>query len=219
MNVIVVGCGRVGAELAYNLFRRDHTVTVIDQTAAAFQNLHPNFRGRTIEGEVLNEDVLRRAGLEGADGLAAVTSSDTTNAVIGHLARTIFAIPNIIIRNYDPDRKRLIEAFDLQIVASSSWGAQRIEELLYQSEVRAVFSAGNGEVEVYEFLVPEAWVGRQAGELFDQEGSFIIAITRSGRAILPARNMLFNAGDILLVSATDNGIQDLRRRMLETQEA
>ena len=68
MQVIVVGCGRLGAELAHRLFKRGHDVTVIDQVAAAFDNLHPLFRGRTVEGEVLNQDVLHRAGIETCRG-------------------------------------------------------------------------------------------------------------------------------------------------------
>ena len=55
MRIIIVGCGRLGAELAHRLFQRGHDVTVIDQVDAAFDNLHPLFRGRTVEGEVLNQ--------------------------------------------------------------------------------------------------------------------------------------------------------------------
>src|SRR5450759_2742546 len=88
MNIIVVGCGRVGAELAYGLYRREHHVTVIDEEPSAFENLPSDFRGRTVEGEVLAPDVLHRAGIETAQGLATVTSSDSLNAVVAHLART-----------------------------------------------------------------------------------------------------------------------------------
>ena len=102
MNIIVVGCGRVGAELAYRLFQQGHQVTVVDIVAAAFDNLDPSFRGRTVEGDVLAQDVLRRAGIESADGLAAVTSSDTLNAVVGHVARTVYHVPNVVVRNYEP---------------------------------------------------------------------------------------------------------------------
>ena len=50
MNYIVVGSGRLGATLAYQLFLNQHKVTVIDLDGAAFANLPPDFRGRTIEG-------------------------------------------------------------------------------------------------------------------------------------------------------------------------
>ena len=102
MKFIVVGCGRVGAQLATRLFQQGHQVTVVDIVASAFDNLDPSFRGRTLEGDVLGQDMLRRAGIEGSDGLAAVTSSDTLNAVIAHIARTVFHVPNVVTRNYEP---------------------------------------------------------------------------------------------------------------------
>ena len=213
MEVIVVGSGRLGAELAYRLFEQGHKVTVVDSALSAFHNLHPEFQGRTVEGEALNQDTLRRAGIETADALAAVTSSDTLNAVVAHLARQIFHTPNVIARNYDPNLRPLMEAFEIQMVGSSSWGAQRIEELLYHREMRTVFSAGNGEVEVYEFTVPLEWDGHALQDIQPPEGCTAVALTRSGRALLPDCDTLLRAGDVVLVSATLEGIQRLRHKL------
>src|SRR5688572_22833359 len=123
MFMIVVGCGRVGAELAFRLYRGGHQVAVIDQVGASFQSLDPEYRGRTIEGEVLSKEVLQREGMETADGLAAVTNSDSTNAVVGHVARTVFHVPNVVVRNYDPRWLPMHEAFGLQVVSSTASGA------------------------------------------------------------------------------------------------
>ncbi len=213
MNIIVVGCGRVGAELAYRLFTRGHKVAVIDHVISAFDNLPPDFLGRTIEGEALNQSVLRRAGIESADGLAAVTNIDTLNAIVAHVARTEFNIPNVVVRNFDPRFRTMHEAFNLQIVGSSSWGAQRIEELLYHAEMHTVFSAGNGEVEVYEFTIPPNWVGCSLGELFPVTDCSLAGLTRAGRATLPSLDTLLEENDIILVSATFNGIEALRKRL------
>jgi trk system potassium uptake protein TrkA len=219
MNIVVVGCGRVGAELAFRLFQKGHTVTVVDPDPAAFKNLHPDFRGRAIEGEIMNDDILRRSGVDRAEGVAAVTTSDSLNAVVGHIARSLYNVPYVVVRNYDPHRRSLIEAFGLQVVASSSWGAQRIEEMLYHSEMRTVFSAGNGEVEIYEFTIPEAWEGRTLQELLCNQGCSPAALTRAGRAMLPTPETSLEEGDIILVSATLDGIESLRRRLTELQEA
>ena len=156
MNFIVVGCGRVGAELCYHLFKNGHQVVVVDIDKESFNRLHPDFRGRTLEGEGLAEGVLERAGIREADGLAAVTNSDTLNAVVAHAARTVYNVPNVVARNYDPNLRPIIEAFGLQTVGSTYWGAQRVEELLINPSQRAVYSAGNGEVEVYEVQHPRA---------------------------------------------------------------
>ena len=163
MFIIVVGCGRVGAELAFRLYQRGHQVAVIDQVGSSFANLDPDYRGRTIEGEVLSQDVLSRAGIEQADGLAAVTNSDSVNAVVGHMARDVYKVRNVVVRNYDPRWLPMHEAFGLQVVSSTAWGAQRIEELLLPARWAARCSPpGNGEVEIYEVVVPEAWRGRRS---------------------------------------------------------
>ena len=106
MFIIVVGCGRVGSELAYGLYQRGHQVTIIDHVGASFEHLPPDYRGRTIEAEVLTEDVLQRRGHRAGDGLAAVTNSDPVNAVVGHVARTVYDVPNVVVRNYDPRWRR-----------------------------------------------------------------------------------------------------------------
>ena len=109
MKIIVVGCGRLGADLSYRLYGQGHEVTIVDQAASAFNNLPADFRGRTVEGDALNQDVIHRAGFKNADALAAVTNSDALNVVIGHVARTIFGIKVIVIRNYDLVCRPVIE--------------------------------------------------------------------------------------------------------------
>ncbi|MGQ9600172.1 MAG: potassium channel family protein [Anaerolineae bacterium] len=214
MNILIVGCGRVGSELAQRLYRRGHQVTVVDQDARAFRNLPPDFRGRTIEGQVMRQDVLRRAGIEQADGLAAVTNSDALNAVVARVVHLVYGLTNVVVRNYDPRWRPLIEALGLQIVSSASWGAQRIEELLYQTEIRWVYSAGNGEVEIYEFEVPQGWHGRLLNELLPERQCIAVALTRAGRAILPEAETRLEVGDIVNLSATLEGIEGLRRRLI-----
>jgi trk system potassium uptake protein TrkA len=218
MNIIVVGCGRVGAELAYRLYQYGHQVTVIDEVARAFDNLPPDFRGRTLEGGVLSQDVLRRAGIAQAGGLAAVTNSDSTNAVVAHVACAVYHVSNVVVRNYDPRRRPLHEAFGSQVVSSASWGARRMEELLAETDMRAVFSAGNGEVEVYEMVVPAAWQGRTLQELLPACDCMATALTRAGQATLPTRDTCLEAGDLLLLSATREGVQALREQMSGLKE-
>src|SRR5687767_5857162 len=177
MFVIVVGCGRVGSELAFRLFEGGHEVAVIDEVGVSFENLHPDYRGRTIEGEVLSEEVLKRSGIETADGLAAVTNSDSVNAVVGHVARTVYEVPNVVVRNYNPRWLPMHHAFGLQVVSSTGWGAQRIEELLGNPAGRPVLSTGNGEVQVHEVAVPGSWAGRTIAALMGGD-CLPVAVTR-----------------------------------------
>jgi len=218
MNAIVIGCGRVGAHLATRLSQKGHRVTVIDVAPSAFENLGADFRGRTLEGDVLTQDLLRRAGIEQADALAAVTNSDTLNAVVGHIARTIYHVPNVVCRNYEARYRAFYEVFNLQEVSPAIWGAQRMEEMLEDVTLHTVFSAGDGEVEVYEGLVPAAWHGRPLRELLGDCGC-LVALTRAGKASLPAPDALLQAGDILHLSATMEGVEQLRNRLREEKEA
>jgi len=213
MRTIVIGCGRMGAELAGRLFRRGHEVSVIDTDAASFAKLPSDFEGRINEGDAANRDVLHRAGIENADAVAVVTDSDVLNGVIGHLARTYFNIPNVVVRNHDPRYRPLLEAFGLQMICALSWGAQRVEEMLYDSGARAVFSAGNGEVEIYEISIHEKWNNHTVGELLSSTACVPVAVTRAGRALLPSTNMIVQTGDMLHVSATLEGVEALRVRM------
>lgn len=220
MNFIVVGCGRVGAELAYRLFKSGHQVVVVDSSKETFNRLPPDFRGRTLEGEGIAESILERAGVKEADGLAAVTNSDSLNAVVAHVARAFYNVPMVVVRNYDPDLRVVIEAFGLQTVSSTSWGAQRVEELLMNPAQHMVYSAGNGEVEVYEVLVPETWSGHKLGELFGSlKQCYPVAVTRAGRSFLPDADVILQTGDVLNVSTTSDGISALTACLAKRMEA
>jgi trk system potassium uptake protein len=218
MNYIVIGCGRVGSELAYRLYKRGYKVTVVDREEKAFANLPEDFRGRTLEGEALSQVVLRRAGIETAAGMAIVTSSDMLNAVIGHVAQSFYKVPVVVVRNYDPHYRAMEEAFNLQVVSSATWGAQRIEELLYSHDLRAVFSAGNGEVELYEFRIPAAWNGRSLNALLPEAGCCATALTRAGRALLPLPESVLQTGDIVLLGATLDGVEAVRRNLAQQEK-
>ncbi len=217
MYIIIVGCGRHGADLAQRLSLKGHTVVVLETDDKEFRGLPPDFRGRMVAGEPLDRDVLRRAGIEQADGLAAVTRSDSLNAVLGHLARTVYNVPHVVVRNFHPRWRPLHETFGLQVVSSTDWGVQRIEELLYHEEMRSVFAAGNGEVEVYEIMVGEAWQGRTISALLPEDQAVAVAYTRGGRAALPTDDIVVEKDDILHVSATLEGIEMIRQRLTAPQ--
>lgn len=215
MHVIVVGCGRMGADLAQRLFEKGHAVAVLDQDGRAFENLPVAFRGRTIEGEVLDRDVLERAGIGDAEGLAAVTSSDSVNAVVAHVARTAYRVANVVVRNYDPRLAPLQEAIGVQAISSTRWGARRFVELLSETTAHSVFSAGAGEVHLYEFVVPRGWSGRAVSDLVAGTGGRVVALTRAGTARLPDDEEPVETGDVLHVGCTVSGVRILDARLRE----
>jgi len=212
-NIVIVGCGRVGAELALSIYQQNHNVAIVDSNPRAFDKLGPDFRGRTVQGEAIDRDVLRRAGIENADAFAAVTTSDTVNIVAARVARDIFHVPHVVARVYNPRRAPIYEKLGLQTIASSSWGAKRIEQLILHSSLQSVYTAGHGEVQIYEISVPHEWDGRPLANLVPEPHARVIALARGGRASLPNPDILLQAHDILQVSATDAGAALLRRRL------
>lgn len=218
MKVIVVGCGRLGAELAYRLYKEGHDIVVMDNNPVAFNALPQDYAGRLCEGDAMNYDVLHRAGIETADAVATVTSSDPLNIVVGHVARTVFQVPNVVARNYTSEFRSLFEEFGLQVVSATSWGAQRVIEMIYESNVHAVLSAGNGEVEVYEFCVPDHWAGKSVGEIIHFSGAVVVSITRAGKAFIPDSAVRLEQGDLMHVSATFEGFELIRDLLKVSQE-
>ncbi len=212
MKIIILGCGRVGVELALSL-HTEHQVTVIDSDARAFDRLGPRYAGRTVQGEALDRNVLLRAGIETADALAAVTASDNVNLIVASVARKIFHIQRVVTRIYSPRRRPIYEKLNIQTVSSSSWGAHRIEQLLVHPGMQSLFTAGNGEVQIYELPIPNDWSGRKVAELLPAGSALPVALARAGRGMLPGGDTILQAEDVLQVSATDEGLSILRERV------
>ncbi len=113
MNVVIMGCGRVGSYLATRLDREGHQVTVIDLTANAFRRLPEEFRGQTVVGTGIDEQVLRMAGIAEADAFVAVTEGDNRNIMAAQVAREIFGVRDVIARIYDPVREEVYRGLGL----------------------------------------------------------------------------------------------------------
>lgn len=214
-NVLIVGCGRVGVELAGSISAKGHHVTVMDSNLHAFDRLGAGFRGRTVQGDALDQDALRRAGIAQAHGVAAVTTSDSANIVAARIARDIFHVEHVVARVYDPSRAPIYEHMGLQTITSSSWGARRIEQLLLHPGLRSLVAAGNGEVQLYEITVPEAWAGRALRDVLPAGQALPSSVVRGGRALLPDPGFELHDNDLLQVSATAEGAAALRQLLNE----
>ncbi|HLF01091.1 MAG TPA: NAD-binding protein [Anaerolineales bacterium] len=212
-HIIIVGCGRLGAELARSLAQKKHAVAVIDFSERAFDRLGPDFLGRTVQGEAVDEDVLHRAGIKKAHAFAAVTSSDSVNIITARVARDLYHVEHVVARIFNPRKTLIYEMLGLQTVATSSWGAQRFEQLLLIPGMRNIGTAGNGEVQLYELTIAEEWAGRPITELVPAEFAIPTALTRGGKASLPEQGAVLQADDILQISATSEGVAIIRKRL------
>ena len=200
MKVIVVGCGRMGAELALALAREGREVTVVDRDRRAFARLGPGFAGATVEGVGFDRDVLLRAGIERSDALAALTSGDNANIVTARIARTIFRVPKVVARVYDPRRAEVYARLGLQTVSTTAWGATRVQQLLVHAELNVIRSIGTGGLSIVEHEVPSHWVGRDVGHVSVPGAIAVTAILRRGAALLPAHETVFQQGDLAVIA-------------------
>jgi trk system potassium uptake protein TrkA len=211
--IIIVGCGRLGVELALSLSRKKHTITVVDANPKAFDRLGPDFVGRTVQGEAVDQEVLARAGLKDANAFAAVTSSDSVNIVTARIARDIYNVEHVVARIYNPNKAMIYEKFGIQSVATTSWGAQRFEQIILHFGLRNLGSVGNGDIQLYELNIPADWDGKPVTELVPTDQVALGAITRGGKSQIPPANLILQEHDILQVSATSQGAGLLRQRL------
>jgi trk system potassium uptake protein TrkA len=131
MKIVILGCGRVGAQLAQMLLTEGHGVTVVDQDSSSFLRLGSDFAGQLVLGTAIDEDVLVRAGAQEADALIAVTSGDNTNVMAAQVAKEIFGVPRVICRIKDPLREEIYRGLGLETICATIWQARRIQEIVY----------------------------------------------------------------------------------------
>ncbi len=122
MKVIIMGCGRVGAEVSRLMSEEGHDVTVVDCDENIRETLGPQFRGKIVIGLGFERDVLIRAGIETADAFAAASDSDDANIVAARIARNIFKVPRVVARLYDPRRAEIYRRLGLATISSTAWG-------------------------------------------------------------------------------------------------
>jgi len=135
MNIVILGCGRVGSTLASMLSQQGHDVTVIDQDGDAFRRLdEATFQGQTVVGDGTDVDVLRRAGLDSADAFVAVTNGDNRNIMAAQIAKHIFQTTSVVCRIYDQKREEIYRKLGLVSVSPTTLGAQMIMDQLFAPE-------------------------------------------------------------------------------------
>ncbi|MHB8574914.1 MAG: potassium channel family protein [Dehalococcoidia bacterium] len=131
MKVVIMGCGRVGAELAMTLDKEGHHVTVLDINNDSFRRrLAADFGGVALVGNGIDVDALRRAGIEEADAFVAVTQGDNRNVMAAQIAQHIFSVPRVVCRIYDPIREEIYHTLGIETISPTKVGARLLKEAL-----------------------------------------------------------------------------------------
>ena len=138
MKLVILGCGRVGARLAQLMEAEGHEVSIIDSHMEAFERLPETFKGQTVLGTGIDGDVLKAAGIEGADSFAAVTNYDNTNIMACQIAKEIYGVPHVLARIYDPGRESLYHELGLETICPTTLVSSTARDILISLAERAV---------------------------------------------------------------------------------
>ena len=206
MNIVIVGCGRVGASLARVLDTPDDEVAIIDTDPAAFARLG-EFQGRTIEGQGFDEDVLLSAGIDVCDAFAAVTSSDNVNLMASEIARRLYGVPHVITRLINPSRIDLYHQLGLDYVCDTELVAEGISSKIRAR--RAHHMDTFGEFEVLRFNLNTYGRVMQVRELEELGDIDISLFEHDEQSFMATPNMFLHDGDTVLAIAHQSSLPAL----------
>jgi trk system potassium uptake protein TrkA len=136
VKTIIIGCGRVGSNIARQLLSEGWDVTVIDEKEDALARLGDNWPGEFVVGHGMDVDVLRAAGIEDADAVVVATDGDNTNLVIGQVAQKRFANECVVVRVLDPARAAFYEERGLHTVCPTSTAIEVLTDAVRTCEIR-----------------------------------------------------------------------------------
>lgn len=131
---IIVGCGRLGANLANTLSNSDGNVIIIDKDERSFRKLSPSYGGLTFVGDATDISVLKAAGIERADAVVSVTNFDNTNIMVAQIAREQYKIKNVVCRLYDPERECIYQEFGISTICPAVLSEKEISKLLNENK-------------------------------------------------------------------------------------
>jgi trk system potassium uptake protein TrkA len=128
MKIFIMGCGRVGARLASLLDAEGHEVTIMDIDTYSFRRLPPSFSGTALFGNGIDQEALKKAGVEESDIFIALTQGDNRNVMSSQIAKHVFNVPRVICRIYDPLREEMYAALGLETISPTKIFAQLLKE-------------------------------------------------------------------------------------------
>ena len=178
MNILVIGCGMVGAQLANTLCAYGHDVSVIDADPKNFARLAANFTGFTVSGIPIDTNTLRKAGIEGCDVAAAVTNNDNMNLMVAQMAKEIFGVSHVVTRISDPRKREVFDQFGLNTVCQTSLTVSALEAIILGGPSAQVTLDQSATLSLDALQIPAKLIGRSANELPAAPGQSLVGLLR-----------------------------------------
>jgi trk system potassium uptake protein TrkA len=206
VHIIVVGCGRVGSELAMSLSEDGHSVVVIDKNRDSLRRL-THFHGRTIVGSGFDRDVLFQAEATTADALAAVSNGDNTNILCARIARDHYNIKNVVARIYDPARADIYMKLGIPTVATSSWTTAQVKRWMLPTDDAIEWSDTSHTIHLVERIVPDALAGKPVTSFQIADHVQLVGIVRAGQGRINVEGLFAQEDDVLAFLVTTEGVR------------
>lgn len=214
MHVIVVGCGRLGSELAVSLDAAGHSVAIVDKNRSAFQRYLPDrWAGRAVLGYGFDREHLEQAGVREAGAFAAVTGGDNSNVLAARIAKETYGIEHVVAKIQDPRRAVIYQRLGIPTVASVAWATDQVLRHLVPATSTVEWTDASGQLLLVEKVLPAGWVGKNLGDLADGDRYRVVAVSRSGAPLLVAGNLEGRPGDIVHLLAHKDALDDLDARL------
>jgi len=211
MHIIIVGCGRVGSELANLLSQEGNDVVVIDKNAASFERLGRTFNGLTLLGNGFDLRLLKQAGVEKADAFCAVTNGDNTNLVSAQVAKKIFKVPKVIARIYDPHRAQIYSTLGLDIISGTVLFASMLRDKIIESRFSSYLIEAK-DLGVIEIEVKNGLAGNTIQDV-NMPGEFlVVAIRTMHGVVIPQPDTVIKEKDILMAVVQVTSLKKVRER-------
>ncbi len=204
MQIIVVGCGKVGSKFAQIMAAEGHDIVIVDNDSENFKLLGPNFNGLTVLGVPIDEDVLKHAGIETADGLAAVTPDDNINMMACQVAKEIFKVPRVFARIQDPIREKVFYQFGVQTVCPTNIAVDEIRFMMLGKQDITNHTIGHTSISFVYEEVQKSSFGQKLSSLATSQDSMIFGVIKKGRLVFAAPNIRLEAEDIVVIAHKAN---------------
>lgn len=194
MNIMIVGCGRVGSQLALLLSQEGHNVTIIDKNQESFKRLGGTFNGLAATGNGFDENLLKELKIDKQDAFVSVTSGDNTNLMATQIAKKIFKVPRVIARVYDPKRADIYKKLGLDIISGTVLVAAMIRDKIIENRFTS-YLVEAGEIGVIEIIVTEEFKGKRVKEINIPDEFKVILIERKKKIMIPEPDIKLELDD------------------------
>ncbi|KPK98708.1 MAG: hypothetical protein AMJ95_02900 [Omnitrophica WOR_2 bacterium SM23_72] len=210
MYVIIVGCGRVGSELAKLLSQEGHNIVIIDKKQSSFDRLGQTFNGLTVVGNGFDLELLKQVGIEKADAFCAVTNGDNTNLISAQVAKKIFKVPKVLARVYDPQRATIYTSLGLDIISGTILFASMLRDKIIESRFSS-YLIETKELGVIEIEVKQNLTGRKIQDINVPGEFLVVAIRRLDGVTIPAENEVLKEKDKLMAVVKVASLEKIRK--------